>query len=110
MVGQNFDFGTNFFAQNYQMAAFGQHTYMLGTRTKIVQYQQGYFGPATQFSPYTGCFSFLTQGFLNFESAKKINERRSQRSAFFESAAHARAPTNFSEGRSRSTFESGALQ
>ena len=47
----------------------GQYTYMVGTRTKIVQCQQGYFGPPTQFSPYIGCYSFLIQGLLNFESA-----------------------------------------
>ena len=63
----------NFFAQNDQM----------GQMAKIVQYQHGYFGPPTQFCP------FLIQGLLNFESAKKIKERRSQRSASFESAARA---------------------
>ena len=62
------------------------------------------------FSPYISCYSFLMHGLLNFESAKKVNERRSQRSAFFRaplalppifpSAARARAPT----------FESAALQ
>ena len=61
----------------------GQYTYMVGARTKIVQYHKGYFGPPTQFSPYIACFSFLTQGLLNFESANKINDCRSQRSTFF---------------------------
>ena len=50
---------------------------------KLVQYHKGYFGPPTQFSPYIACFSFLTQGLLNFESANKINDCRSQRSTFF---------------------------
>ena len=61
-----------------------------------------YFGPPTQFSPYIG---FLIQGLLNFESAKNINERRSQRSAFFVSAARARAPTFESAARSAALFE-----
>ena len=41
---------------------------------------------------------------LNFESAKKINERHSQSSAFFESAACALTSTNFSEHRLRLRF------
>ena len=83
----------------------GHYTYMVGTRTKIVHYQHGqhgYFGPPTQFSPYFGRYSFLIHGLSNFESAKEINERRSQHSAFFESATRARAPTNFSERRPHS--------
>ena len=47
-------------------------------------------------------FCLVLELVILLESANKENERRSLRSAFFQSAARARAPIFFKERRSRS--------